>query len=261
MIAWWPGDGNANDLRGLGNGTLQSGAAYATGKVGQAFSFNGASARVTTSNTTLNSAYAAMTMDAWVYPVSHGQSSGYGLTVLSKTDGDGFALLINNGYIQPVLRLTTSGEIKPVFNQSTQWQLPLNSWSHIAVTWDGALVKAYLNGQVLGSGVAATGTIRNTANANVCLMLGNEPTAPCNVESGYGFNGRLDEIEVFERALSAAEVQAIVAADSAGKCKTSGGDITHMLPIGRTMRPRSKQCRSTRLAISPSSSVLSGPIF
>ncbi len=221
LLAWWPGDGNANDIKGTNNGTPQNGATFADGKVGPAFSFDGASATVATSNTALNAAYAALTIDAWVYPLSHGQRDGYGRTVISKTEGDGFSLLINDGFIQPVLRLTPSGELRPVFNQMAEWKLPLNAWSHITVTWDGALLKAYLNGQPLGSGSPATGTIRNTANANTCLMIGNEPTQPCNVESGYGFHGRLDEIEVFDRALSAAEIQAIFNADSAGKCKTT----------------------------------------
>src|SRR2546422_5675521 len=43
MLGWWPGDGNPNDLVAGRNGTLQGGATYAAGKVGQAFSFNGAS--------------------------------------------------------------------------------------------------------------------------------------------------------------------------------------------------------------------------
>jgi uncharacterized protein (TIGR03437 family) len=224
LLAWWPGDGNANDIQGTNNGTAQTGATFTDGKVGQAFNFDGASATVATSNTTLNGAYTALTIDAWVYPLSHGQRDGYGRTVLSKTDGDGFSLLINDGFIQPVLRLTTSGEVRPVFNQMAEWKLALNTWSHVTITWDGALLKAYLNGQQLGSGSAATGTIRNTANANTCLMIGNEPIQPCNIESGYGFHGRLDEIEVFDRALSAAEVQAIFNADSAGKCKTTPGN-------------------------------------
>ena len=40
IVSWWPGDGNANDIRGSSNGTLQNGAWFAAGKVGQAFSFS-----------------------------------------------------------------------------------------------------------------------------------------------------------------------------------------------------------------------------
>ncbi|MCP5096845.1 MAG: hypothetical protein GY943_14945, partial [Chloroflexi bacterium] len=41
IISWWPGDGNANDIRGGYDGTLINGASFASGKVGQAFSFDG----------------------------------------------------------------------------------------------------------------------------------------------------------------------------------------------------------------------------
>src|SRR5882724_10819515 len=41
LAGWWPGDGNADDLQGASNGTLLNGATFTTGKVGQAFSFDG----------------------------------------------------------------------------------------------------------------------------------------------------------------------------------------------------------------------------
>src|SRR5262245_22638958 len=41
LVAWWPGDGNAQDVAGGNNGVLQNGTAFALGKVMQAFSFDG----------------------------------------------------------------------------------------------------------------------------------------------------------------------------------------------------------------------------
>ena len=41
MVSWWPGDGNASDIQGSNNGTLEGTATFAPGKVEQAFSFNG----------------------------------------------------------------------------------------------------------------------------------------------------------------------------------------------------------------------------
>src|SRR3989304_6013682 len=41
LVSWWPGDGNANDIIDANQGTLQNGATFAVGKVGQAFSFDG----------------------------------------------------------------------------------------------------------------------------------------------------------------------------------------------------------------------------
>ena len=41
LVSWWPGEGNANDIVGSNHGTLQNGATFAAGMVGQAFSFDG----------------------------------------------------------------------------------------------------------------------------------------------------------------------------------------------------------------------------
>jgi hypothetical protein len=41
IISWWPAEGNANDLEGNNNGTLEGSTTFAAGEVGQAFSFNG----------------------------------------------------------------------------------------------------------------------------------------------------------------------------------------------------------------------------
>src|SRR4030095_16178361 len=41
MISWWPGEGNARDIRGDNHGTLQNGVGFVNGEVEQAFSFDG----------------------------------------------------------------------------------------------------------------------------------------------------------------------------------------------------------------------------
>ena len=46
MVSWWPGDGNADDIIGSDNGTLQGGTTFAGGEVQQAFSFNGVDAYI-----------------------------------------------------------------------------------------------------------------------------------------------------------------------------------------------------------------------
>jgi hypothetical protein len=47
VVAWWKGEGNANDIAGANNGTVQGNTVYAAGKVGQAFSLDGTNSEVT----------------------------------------------------------------------------------------------------------------------------------------------------------------------------------------------------------------------
>src|SRR5205085_6828151 len=68
MVSWWPGDGNANDIQGSNNGTLQNGATFAAGKVGQAFSFDGFDDYMQASDTGLPFGSGARTLDFWIMP-------------------------------------------------------------------------------------------------------------------------------------------------------------------------------------------------
>ncbi len=226
MVSWWPAENNGNDIIGANNGTPQDEASFASGEVGQAFSFDGRLSNVILPSSALHDPFTALTIDAWVYPQSYGNDLPthglYGQTIISNTDTDGFALRVRDGYIQPDFRLT-GGNAAPVFYQT---KLPLNTWSHVAATYDGSTIRVYLNGVEQGTGVAASGTIKNIENASNCAMIGNDPDscAASNLSgapAGYGWDGRIDELEVFSRALSAEEITAIAGAGSAGKCHTS----------------------------------------
>ena len=70
MVSWWPGDENANDIQGNNNGTLQNGATFAAGKVGQAFSFDGVDDFVEVPNAPDLNPTNQITIDAWYKPVS-----------------------------------------------------------------------------------------------------------------------------------------------------------------------------------------------
>ena len=92
------------------------------------------------------------------------------------------------------------------------------NWHHVACTYDGAIVKVYVNGNLEGS-VAYTDGIGAT---NEPLLIGRDPyTAPAR-----DFTGLIDEVEIFNRALTQSELQNIVNAKSAGKCKSGSLTVT-----------------------------------
>ena len=73
MVGWYPGDGNAVDIQSGNNGSLQGGATFAPGKVGQAFSLNGSSAYVQAPAIAAQDPTEAGSLDAWVYLNQTGQ--------------------------------------------------------------------------------------------------------------------------------------------------------------------------------------------
>jgi len=86
-------------------------------------------------------------------------------------------------------------------------------FTHLAFTWDGTTLKFYVNGALHPQGPVPASSIQTS---NVFLGIGGRE------EGGIGnlnFNGLIDEVEYFNRALSDSEVFAIYNAGSAGKCK------------------------------------------
>ena len=223
MVSWWPGDGNANDIVGGNHGTLQNGAAFAAGKVGQAFSFDGVDdfVRIPISPS-LQTVSNAITIDMWV------KLNSLPSTRPVPFSGPG-ALLLNNhiqNFGSPVSGVTSSVNPSGAVTFQTRLNniccqavtsngvLQIGIWHHIAGVWDGANLRLYIDG-TLDNIVPASGTLQ--MNRDIFLGI--------NADNFFGgiianqVDGLIDEVEIFNRALSAAEIQAIFNAGSAGKCK------------------------------------------
>ena len=82
-------------------------------------------------------------------------------------------------------------------------------YQHIALTRSGSTGQLYVDGVLMDTQTVGTGSA-----ATYDLALGRITT----FGSAF-FKGRMDEVEIFNRALSEAEIQAIVNAGHAGKCK------------------------------------------
>lgn len=197
MVAWWPGDGNAADLAGSNAGTLVGGATFAAGRVAQAFQLNGTTAWVEVPDAAPLRITGPITIDAWINPVATG---GRVVDKITAGSGDGYLLDTWGG----VIRFLFDGQ-----SLSGSTPLPTGAWSHVAGVYDGTQMRVYLNGALDGT-LATTAAI--PANA-LPLRIG------AASDGGSLFNGLVDEVEVLNRALTQTEIQAIVAAGSAGKCK------------------------------------------
>jgi len=203
MISWWTGDNTAADIRGTNHGSLQNGAAYEAGLVGPAFSLGGGDDHVSIPNSPSLSFPGALTVDFWFKPnTTHAPSTPTAPSFFGKGFLNSINLANNDG------RLEVRGP-SPRPNSTTDTWLA-GTWYHIAVTFDGTAYRIYVNGAQEGGATPSTYSILDNAEA---VMFGNLPGL------SSGFDGLIDEVELFNRALSQAEIQALYDAGSAGKCK------------------------------------------
>ena len=212
MIAWWPGDGNPHDIQNGNNGTLQGGATYTAGKVSQAFSFDGIDDLVDVPDAaTLH--LQIFTIDAWVNPTDLTQDRAIVIKAASSTGGNDFAYglrVLSGGQAEG--RITdAAGASASVVSTSV---LSTSLFQHIALTCDGAALKLYVNGVL--SGTTAT-TLIPVVNARP-VSIGAWQSVSAGVIQHWV--GLIDEVELFNRALTLTEIQGIYNAGSAGKCRT-----------------------------------------
>ena len=199
LVSWWPGDGNVDDIQGENDGMLIYGATFAPGMVGQAFSFNGSS-RVSASAAGLPTGDSDRTMALWVK---------------ANTFFDGEAFFAGYGKFKSYNQTYDLGTAGNTLFFS-QWggaifgpALQTGRWYHVAVTNTGTKVKLYLDGKLVASGDLPINTPGGTK-----LFMGSLPDEPAK-----RLDGLVDEVEIYNRALTAAEIRAIYQAGSKAKCK------------------------------------------
>ncbi len=213
MVSWYPGDGNANDIQGGNNGTLQNGATFAPGFVNQAFSFDGVDDQVTVPHNANQNTGSQITIDAWVYPITN----AHGRTIFQKRSSGNIGGYVLESTAQPsgadngLQWVIMIGGVYR-FVQTPANVLTLGTWQHVAATYNGAVMKVYVNGVEVASR-AQTGAIDPVTDP---VVIGRNVANP-----SIAWHGLLDEIELFNRALSQGEIQAIVNAGNAGKCRTA----------------------------------------
>ena len=187
------------DASGLNNTGTLSGATWTTsGKFGNALSFNGTNARVTIPDTASLDLTTGMTLEAWVYPtaLSGGTTNGW-RTVILKEAGNtaSYDLYANQDTNRPSSYLSIGGINRGVVGPS---QLPLNTWTHLAATYDGAQQRLFINGTQVaqraqsGSALISSGPLRIGGNS----------------VWGEFFQGVIDNVRIYKSALTAAQIQA-----------------------------------------------------
>jgi hypothetical protein len=182
-----------SDLSGRGHTGTIAGATWTTaGKNGRALSFDGVNDMVSVADTAALDV-TRVTVMAWVNPTT---LSGWRTAVMKeRPSGLAFALYAHDDIPRPAGYVNLAGN-----DRAAEGGVPiaLNAWTHLAMTFDGTNVRLYVNGALVKT-AAFTGNITTSANP---LRIGG------NAIWGEYFAGLIDDVRIYNRALTQAELQA-----------------------------------------------------
>ena len=218
LVSWWPGDGNATDTVGGNDGTLVGDATFAPGMVGQAFNFDGGGDFVDISSG-FNLGNRSFSFDMWIRYEDAGISGvlfAWGATAFGTPSEAGFGVVVANGQID--------GEVRDELGQIAGRPIVMapapepGVFHHVAFVLDREddHFELYINGtQAAFVNIPeGFGSVDNNVRPSIGALSRGGVGSPTAF-----FNGLVDEVELFDRALSGEEVEAIFNAGSAGKCK------------------------------------------
>ncbi len=192
LVGHWKLDGNATDYSGKGHDGTNHGATATTdrfGKANGAMSFDGRSQYVKTSAIPT---YAAYTMSFWAKRSGDGTNAPRAIMVSQ------FATYIDTCYLSKTLfsiGTSLAGQLLKTGGQCVGTGL----WTHYAGTYDGTNAYLYVNGVQVGTwNVTGDGAVLGAT-----LQIADFNAA------GFFFNGSIDDVRIYNRALTAADVTAL----------------------------------------------------
>jgi glucose/arabinose dehydrogenase/chitodextrinase len=208
---------SVSDASGTGNaGSIGTATWTNTGKYGNALSFNGSSARVTVTDSPSLRLTTGMTLEAWVNPTT---VNAAWRDVIYKGNDNYYLEATSSNSARPVGGGTFGGNNGEVYGTAN---LAANTWTHLAATYDGTTLRFYFNGTQVSSN-ARTGAIATSSGA---LSIGGDALY------GQYFSGRIDDVRLYNRALTAAQIQTDMATPVGGAAPPDGQPPT--APTGLT---------------------------
>jgi hypothetical protein len=180
-------DGSGNGY----NGTLMNGPVWTSGHGGNAILFDGVNDKVALPSG-LDIATLPFTLEAWIKPSSR---ADYRAIFSKRSSYSGYQMRVDVGLY------TSSGRVYVTTQRSMvifAYAPPLNAWTHVAVVAEASGTKLYANG-----------ALQQTMGA---ILLGTKADAPVAIgstgDNDDPFAGTIDDVRLYKRALSAAEIQA-----------------------------------------------------
>jgi hypothetical protein len=202
LVAWWRAEGNAADSVGAHDGKTPFGSRFAEGIVGQAFDFTRnntsehALQRISVPDSPSFQLVEAMTLEAWIYPRRYG-----GIVMIRGDDRAG----LDNWHLDLIKQGYLCFSFNAADNRSAGIGAPiqLGQWQHVVATFDHGTMNLHINGVLVAH---TTTELRPVAvldpSADAAIGIGNAGGRYYNMP----FDGLIDEVRVYNRALSESEI-------------------------------------------------------
>jgi hypothetical protein len=212
LVAYYPFNGNANDATGNGNNGTVVGSALTNdrhGNAASAYSFDGISNHISLNNKIGNFGKADFTLSSWALKLD--QTEG---PVIGKRNSEGRGTMLilysHPGYeISSEWKSVNSGSKSTIQNSSATRYETTDRWFHVLLRRSGNNLDLYFNGELIDSDV--TPKINNINNPAVTEIGARyKRGAICAF-----WRGKIDDVRIYNRALSEAEVKALYALEKA----------------------------------------------
>jgi len=220
VVSWWSGEASAVDQIGTNNGTLVGGVTFTNGEVGQAFWFNGGDYVSIPDAPSLDVFTNSITMEMWMKSAVTGNNPGW-MWLVSKGE---YAWRLAGTSGTKTMTFSAQGLSAPDLTGTRN--VNDGQWHHVAAVYDGTNKYLYIDG-TLDASQSATGLI---GFDGAPLEIG------ANAETSSAFQGALDEVTIYHRALSAAEIQLIYLVGSGGKCPIYNAPVVISQPTNQTLK-------------------------
>ncbi len=221
LVGWWTFDGNdmnrthAFDKSGNNNNGTINNATEVAGKLGQSMQFYGNRSYVDCgTNLGMTNSF---TLSAWIYPSNFTSTT----TIISKgnffpSNSTNYAMdLRGTGNRQVAFFLYDSSNNFHGMAPVTE-QIPINQWVHVVGVYNSASTpnfQVYINGVVSVNTTNWTGTMVSNA---VSTQIGDR-------NGSYYFSGKIDDVRIYNRALSSDEIKSLYNMGAASMAGTNTG--------------------------------------
>ena len=209
LVGYWPFDGNANDASGNGNNGVVNGPTLTSDRFGNnnsAYSFTvnssagwgSAQDRITVTNPTIPNDN-SFTMSGWVNletkPSPYNDRSH---SLMGRWDENQTIIFRNQiNYSGQILTILADDGLNLSIYESGN--VTYGNWEHVVITYDGSVLKHYVNGQLTG---------QQTFNINIVTSSTNLTFGELHMANGhwYLFSGKMDDLGYWSRALTQEEI-------------------------------------------------------